>query len=252
MDQLAAEKRLSLVYLFCAFAGATSSITTGIAWGHWYRTLDQCVDRNCSCIIYGQHTYTVFLGGEQAPCIWVTFGPLLYVLCTIGLVCFHGYRVLFATNSPKTRASRAMLAKMEPGDSIQIEAVSQGSTSPLPTAYWVTISVLTGLFTIYALIHFSIYVDGYYTTCNQYRKTLEQFLSIHGSALPVIYSRLSCQGIFDFMDYMQLDTGNAFRNGIINTGLDLAIAIVSSFSSWVLLLIATVLNAYIAKHNEDI
>ncbi|VEN38961.1 unnamed protein product [Callosobruchus maculatus] len=212
MDQLAVEKKLSLVYLFCAFAGVTSSITTGIAWGHWYRTLDQCVDRNCSCIIYGHHTYTVFLGGEQVPCIWVTFGPLLYVFCTVSLVCFHGYRVLFATNSPKTRSSRAMLAKMEPGESIQIEAVSQESTSPLPTAYWVTVSVLTGLFTIYALIHFSIYVDGYYTTCNQYRKTLEQFLGIHGSALPVIYSRLSCQGKEEDKKILLVDVENLWKN----------------------------------------
>ncbi|KAJ8963008.1 hypothetical protein NQ314_005626 [Rhamnusium bicolor] len=62
MDQLSAEKRLAVTYLFSIIVGAITSITTGIAWGHWYRTLDQCVDRNCSCIIYGQHTATVFLG----------------------------------------------------------------------------------------------------------------------------------------------------------------------------------------------
>lgn len=62
MDQLSAEKRLSFSYLITIIAGATTSISTGIAWGHWYRTLDQCVDRNCSCIIYAQHTQTIFLG----------------------------------------------------------------------------------------------------------------------------------------------------------------------------------------------
>lgn len=63
MDRLTAEKRLTLTYIFCITVGAISSITTGIAWGHWYRTLDRCVgDRNCSCIIYGEHTATLFLG----------------------------------------------------------------------------------------------------------------------------------------------------------------------------------------------
>lgn len=62
MDRLSVEKRLSLTYLIVAIAGAATSISTGIAWGHWYKTLDQCVDRNCSCIIYAKHTQTIFLG----------------------------------------------------------------------------------------------------------------------------------------------------------------------------------------------
>lgn len=62
MDQLGIEKRLSLSYLICIALGATASITTGVAWGHWYRTLDQCVGRNCSCIIYGKNTLNRFLG----------------------------------------------------------------------------------------------------------------------------------------------------------------------------------------------
>lgn len=62
MDQLGIEKRLSLSYLFCIALGSVASITTGVAWGHWYRTLDQCVGRNCSCILYGKNTITHFLG----------------------------------------------------------------------------------------------------------------------------------------------------------------------------------------------
>lgn len=70
MDQLSAEKRLTLTYIFCIAVGITTSVTTGITWGHWYRTLDQCVgDRNCSCIIYGEHTATVFLGMSCPFCI---------------------------------------------------------------------------------------------------------------------------------------------------------------------------------------
>ncbi|KAJ8919901.1 hypothetical protein NQ315_006430 [Exocentrus adspersus] len=251
MDQLTAEKRLTLAYLFCIVAGTTTSVTTGIAWGHWYRTLDQCVgDRNCSCIIYGQHTATVFLGGPQAPCIWTTFGPLFYIFFCIGLTCFHGYRVLFTTKSPRMRTTRSVMAKMELGEAVQIQTITQEVTSSLPRAFWVCVSVLSVFFTVYSLVHFGIYVDGYYETCNQYRKTLERLLSLHGSALPVIYHRLTCQGVFDFMDYMQLDTGVAYRNGIINTGIALILGVASSGISWILFLFASVLNIKLAKAGD--
>lgn len=69
MDQLGIEKRLSLSYLFCIILGGIASITTGIPWGHWYRTLDQCVGRNCSCILYGQNTVSRFLGKSLAHLI---------------------------------------------------------------------------------------------------------------------------------------------------------------------------------------
>ncbi|XP_018575823.1 uncharacterized protein LOC108914490 [Anoplophora glabripennis] len=250
MDQLSAEKRLTITYIFCIAVGAITSITTGIAWGHWYRTLDQCVgDRNCSCIIYGEHTATVFLGGPQAPCIWVTFGPLFYIFFCIGLTCFHGYRVLFTTKSPITRTMRSVLTKTESGETIQIQAVTQEITSPLPKAFWICVTVLSVFFTVYSIVHFAVYVDGYYKTCNQYRKTLEKHLSLHGSALPVLYHRLSCQGVFDFMDYMQLDTGNAYRNGIINTGLSLILGVASAGMSWILFLHSSILNIMLAKAN---
>lgn len=62
MDQGRAEKRLAVTYVLVTALGAIASITPGIAWGHWKQTLDQCIGRNCSCILYGQHTLTVFLG----------------------------------------------------------------------------------------------------------------------------------------------------------------------------------------------
>lgn len=63
MDQGATEKRLTITYFLCIIVGAISSITPGIAWGHWKDTLNQCAyDRNCSCILYGEHTITTFVG----------------------------------------------------------------------------------------------------------------------------------------------------------------------------------------------
>lgn len=70
MDQGVIEKRLTVTYFLCIVAGAVSSITPGIAWSHWKDTLNQCAyDRNCSCILYGQHTITTFVG-KLAASIW--------------------------------------------------------------------------------------------------------------------------------------------------------------------------------------
>ncbi|KAJ8963007.1 hypothetical protein NQ314_005625 [Rhamnusium bicolor] len=140
---------------------------------------------------------------------------------------------------------------MEHGETVRIQAVTQETTTPLPRAFWICVSVLSVFFTIYALVHFAIYVDGYYQTCNQYRNTLEKHLSLHGSALPVIYHRLSCQGVFDFMDYIQLDSGNAYRDGIINTGLDLIFGVASAGISWILFLHSSIINIKLSTNRDD-
>ncbi|XP_030761487.1 uncharacterized protein LOC115886466 isoform X2 [Sitophilus oryzae] len=140
MDQLSIEKGLTISYLLCAIMGIISSVTTGIAWGHWYLSLDQCgIGRNCSCILYGQNTFSRFLGGGQAPCIWITYGPLLYVFLAICMTCFHGYRVLFTTKSPKMRTKRSVIARMNHGSSVQIETIAQEDISSLYRCFWITI-----------------------------------------------------------------------------------------------------------------
>ncbi|KAJ3629340.1 hypothetical protein MTP99_013736 [Tenebrio molitor] len=248
MSQAVQEKRLLITYSICTVLGAVASITTGIAWGHWKLTLDQCVNgKNCSCILYGQYTPSKFLGGNNGACIWVTFGPLFYVLFCISMACFHGYRVLFSSRSVKTRT---VMSKNEAGESVQIRAVQVDDTSPLPKAFWVTLAVLTAIFTVYALIHFAIFVDGFYRTCDQYKKRLEKQLAVQGSVLPVIHRRLSCQSVFDFMDYMEIDSGRGFRDGFIYTGADLIIGIVAAGFAWVLFAGAAFVNVQTARKTE--
>ncbi|KAJ8971275.1 hypothetical protein NQ317_001177 [Molorchus minor] len=267
MDQLSSEKRLTCTYLLCLVVGAVTSITTGIAWGHWYKTLDQCIDRNCSCIIYGHHTATVFLGSywwDVMSFITVdvdhkllAYGSHLaryfYVFCCFGLTCFHGYRVLFTTKSPRTRMSRTALAKLEEG-TFTLPLKPRGNlsnTGCIPTIHQPTAKGVLGIayqyypsfFGLYALVHFSIFLDGYYTTCNQYRMTLEALLSIHGSALPVLYHRLSCQGSLRFYGLHAYGLCQCvLRSGIINTALALILGIISSALSVVGFLHASILN----------
>lgn len=133
---------------------------------------------------------------------------------------------------------------------MQIEAISQEVTSHLPTSYWATVSALSLLFFIYSLVHFAIYLDGYYQTCHQYRSTLEKLLRLHGSVLPVLYNRLGCQGVFDFMDYMQPDSGRAYRDGIINTGLCLIFGISGACINWISFLLASFINIRVTMFNN--
>lgn len=239
MSQKIAESRLTIAYAMCVVFGATASITTGVAWGHWKETLDQCVGRNCSCILYGVHTPNYFLGGDGSSCIWVTFGPLIYVLFTLGFTFFHGYRVLFGI---KRTTSRTITTKNAVGETVVLQSVELSNTSPLPKAFWITAATMTAFFALYALVHFSIFIDGYLHTCNQYRYTIQKVLGLTGIIIPVIHNRLPCNAIFDFMDYIQPDSGNAYRSGFINTALDLLIGIIASFFAWIVFLLASYIN----------
>lgn len=108
-------------------------------------------------------------------------------------------------------------------------------------------AAITGVFTLYSLIHFSIYADGFLKTCRQYRLALQKMLPFSGTILPLIHDRLSCIAIFDFMDYIQPDSGNAYRDGFINTGADLTIGVIVSFFSWIIFLIITLINIKFAR-----
>ncbi|XP_018321583.1 uncharacterized protein LOC108734465 [Agrilus planipennis] len=247
MEQRVAESKLYILYIFIAVFSASSSITTGIAWGHWKQTLDQCIGRNCSCILYGYHTPTHFLGGDLAPCIWVTFGPLFYLLFIIGLACFHGYRVIFAS---KNNVTRTIPSRNAEGEIVEIHAIHKDDTSPLPRTFWIITSAFTAILTLYTLIHFAIFLDGYLSTCKQYRLMVEKIVGFGGTILPVIHGRLSCNAIFDFMDYIQPDSVTSYRQGYIDTGLDLTLGLIASCSTWVLFLISSLINIGLARQQE--
>lgn len=133
---------------------------------------------------------------------------------------------------------------------VQMLAIQVDDTHPLPKTFWITLSVLNCILVLYALVHFSIFVDGYYRTCYQYRKTLENLLGVHGSAVPVIYNRLSCQSIFDFMDYMQPNSAYGFRDGTIYTGIDLILGIAASFLAWILFGLSGYINIKMARKSD--
>lgn len=238
MNQTTAEKRLSLLYGVGIVLGIICIVTPAIAWSHWGTTIDQCIYRNCSCILFGEHTPVVFHGGTAAPCIFVTYGPVFYVLFAFAFFSFHTYRVFCNNNATK---ARTIMRKNSEGDTVHM-AVQTEDAELLPKKFWITITILTGFWSIFTLIHFIVFLSGYYKTCNEYRKTLEHLLGMHGTALPVIYNRLSCASIFDFMDYIQPIPENTYRDSIINTGLDLIIGLFASFLSCVVFIFSAIIN----------
>lgn len=62
MTQMNVEKKLSITYALALFMGLIVTISTSIVWTHWKSTLDQCIHKNCSCILFGEHTPDIFLG----------------------------------------------------------------------------------------------------------------------------------------------------------------------------------------------
>lgn len=58
---------------------------------------------------------------------------------------------------------------------------------------------------------------------------------------------MSCQAIFDFMDYIQKDAPNSRRGDFINTGIALQLALITSWFAvilWIVVSVYTAIRAY--------
>ncbi|CAH2068955.1 unnamed protein product, partial [Iphiclides podalirius] len=96
---------------------------------------------------------------------------------------------------------------------------------------WIPTSCIAAIFGIYTLIHAAIITDGYLKTCFQYRGNLVTKMQAAGDQATAIHFRLTCQAIFDFMDYIQKGAPNSQRGDYINTGVVLQLAIITSWIS---------------------
>ncbi|XP_022917783.1 uncharacterized protein [Onthophagus taurus] len=247
-NQRGTEKKLSIAYSLCIACGIIAAICVGVPYGHWKGTLDVCGTlpsrQNCSCILYGRNTFNYIAGGSNHICNFVTFGPLAYVIFSLLLACFHGFRVMFGS----TNSQRTITTKNELGEMVILQTVDSETTSPLTRSFWITKSIISVVLTIYALVLFAMFMDGFLHTCNEYRKRLEKILGIHGTVIPVIHNRLDCNAIFDFMDYIEPDTAIARRDGTINTAASLITGLIASCLSWVLFFFSSIWNINQARN----
>lgn len=79
-----------------------------------------------------------------------------------------------------------------------------------------------------------------------------QEIQAAGDHVTAIHFRLTCQAIYDFMDYIQKDTLNSRLGTIINTGVSLQLAIFASWASVALWATVTVCTARRAHRERDV
>lgn len=103
-------------------------------------------------------------------------------------------------NRVETRAVRN-----RSGDLTIITAKSEDSLEEVSPYYWTPLGILAVVMSCYMLVHASFYTDGYYRTCKQYRLELTKYTQATGRLVEAIQGRISCDAVFDFMDYIHPD-----------------------------------------------
>lgn len=84
-------------------------------------------------------------------------------------------------------------------------AQSEDQFDDISPYYWVPLGIIATFMSIYMLVHASIYTAGYEISCRQYRQEIVKYMQATGPVVQAIQGRLSCNAIFDFMDYIHPD-----------------------------------------------
>ncbi|XP_017877835.1 uncharacterized protein LOC108623678 [Ceratina calcarata] len=241
MDASRIERIISLLYISSAVLSLTSLICLVTVWQYWTSIVNFCINVDCGCILYARSSFNSFMGGEVILCHFGVYGmipPLIFGLCLGG---YHGYRCCIHKNldAPVQVTSRNL--ETDDGPAVVVRPKRRA-----PCKQWTLASFLTILLFFLSLTHAIITTDGYYKTCEQYRKRLIQVLNSAGRETEVIHDRLSCGAMFDFMDYLQSDP-DTFEYKKIDTGFALRLAIVSSWLNCCAWILAFSLNVIAAR-----
>ncbi|XP_015520865.1 uncharacterized protein [Neodiprion pinetum] len=222
-----AEKQLAVLYSVSAILSTTSTICLLIVWQHWAWTLDVCISVDCGCILYGVNTFSTFMGGDVKLCHFTSYGLVPVLIVGLVLAIYHGYRTCINRNlgDPK----QIQMTSSSDHRAEQGNVVVVGPKRRTICKRWFLAGFLGVFIFFLSLSHAVLLTDGYYKTCNQYRRNMVQLLGSSGREVQVIHNRLSCGAVFDYMDYLQPDANNWRRGDEINTGLSLQLAITTSW-----------------------
>lgn len=232
MNQNKSEKYLSICYPLLIVFGLVCLITSAIAWNHWKYVLDTCVERNCGCILNGVSTITYFTGGHIAYCHYATFALILSVGASVVFGSYHVWRTCMTTDVRK--ASRHSV-RQRSGEMIIMTAQSEIDDNEISSKYWTVAAIVSGFMILYTLIHAIIYIDGAWQSCKQYRNELIKYMHATGTLVNAVQGRISCNAVFDFMDYLFADVSyDRRRIDRIDTAWCLNLAITSSVGTFVL------------------
>lgn len=232
MNARQAEVWLAILYTSSMVLSITSIISFVTVWQHWTWTLDSCIDIDCGCILYGINTFNTFIGGDVKICHFGSYGLIPIVVIGLCFGAYHGYRCCIHKNLDNpVRISREHAYRDDSLNDQVVVAMRKRTVFK----QWMPVAFLTALVCCLSLTHTIMITDGYYKTCEQYKRNLIQSLGSGGREVQAIHNRLPCGAIFDFMDYIQPDANNWRRSSEINTGLALQLAIITSwfnFFAW--------------------
>ncbi|XP_074104917.1 uncharacterized protein LOC141531209 isoform X2 [Cotesia typhae] len=248
MNSAKAEKRLAILYSAAALLSVISFICIITTWQYWAWTLDSCFETDCNCIFYGVNAFSKLRGGDVKICHFATYAVIPSVLFSIGFGLYHGYRTCInkKLSEPKIIARRSVNFS---SDEIDGNVVVVTPKSRSPCKHWTPTTFLAALITCLSLAHAIVITDGYYKTCEQYKKRIIHVLGSSGREAAV-HNRLSCSAIFDYMDYIEPDSNNWRRGDEMNTGLALLFALISIWSNFIIWIIIFIINFVMARQRH--
>ncbi|XP_054258743.1 uncharacterized protein LOC128983470 [Macrosteles quadrilineatus] len=190
-----AERRLLVLYVSCFVIGLVSSSSLAIAWLYWDPTLNSCISVNCGCILYSVVTFNTFVGGAGGLCRFAVFVQLPVLAWSAVAALYHAYRVYVPK---KLTVKRRTVTFHEDGS----------RKNPIPTREPPKFYILAALGVVAAVLLFAqawIITAGYFATCREYKKNVSSQLNANGNLAQLVFERLSCGTVYDFLDYLQPD-----------------------------------------------
>lgn len=154
------------------------------------------------------------------------------------------YRVCCGVEPQRTKTRTV---RQRSGDLSVITIQSDESLDDISPYYWTPLAIVAVVMSVYMLLHASFYTFGYYWSCKEYRHELVKYISATGPMVGVIQGRISCNAVFDFMDYIHPDVSYEKRRiDRINTPYAMGLPLIATwfaFIGWIAVAVVAVSRA---------
>lgn len=182
------ERYLAFLYTTGGVASFLQIICTAIVWLHWRVVLNTCAgnfqsytsyydERDCGCILYAKDTLSYFVGSSVGYCWWATFGLVIPLIFCFIFGCYHVYRVCCRSNKPRKGETRIHQRSTEIMHLTVEQEITEDDVSPY---FWTPAMVIGIIMAIYSLVHAILMLDGFLSTCKQYRNRVLKHISAIG------------------------------------------------------------------------
>lgn len=186
------ERYLAFLYTTGGVASLIQIICTAIVWLHWRVVLNTCAgnfqsytsyydERDCGCILYGRDTLSYFVGSHVGYCYWATFGLVIPLIFSFIFGCYHVYRVCCRSNKPR---QGKMHVHQRSTEVIQLTVEQEmGQEDDVSPYFWTPAMIIGIIIAIYSLVHAILMLDGFLSTCKQYRNRVLKHINAIGRAV---------------------------------------------------------------------